>query len=99
MSDVHIEADTTIDALQKRITTAWNEGTADRGAVETVLWHLDRGSLRVATPPETPSGDWTTHPWITQAILLYFRYAEMAVHELGPYEFHDKIPLKRKSRN
>ena len=29
------------------------------------------------------------------AILLYFRAAEMQVHELGPYQFHDKIPLKQ----
>jgi 2,3,4,5-tetrahydropyridine-2-carboxylate N-succinyltransferase len=90
-----IEADTPIDALQRRITAAWEGGAADRAAVDTVLWHLDRGTLRTATPPESPDGEWTTHPWITQAILLYFRHAEMAVHELGPYEFHDKIPLKR----
>ena len=90
-----IEPDTTVAALEARITAAWSGGSPDRGAVETVLWHLDRGSLRVATPPATPGGDWTTHPWVTQAILLYFRMAEMAVHELGPYEFHDKIPLKR----
>jgi 2,3,4,5-tetrahydropyridine-2-carboxylate N-succinyltransferase len=90
-----IEVDTPVSELERRITTAWSGGSADRAAVDTVLWHLDRGSLRVATPPETPGGEWTTHPWVTQAILLYFRLAEMAVQEIGPYEFHDKIPLKR----
>lgn len=95
LSTANIESNTPVETLQGRIQAAWNTGTADRGAVETVLWHLDRGTLRVATPPDDPAGEWTTHPWITQAILLYFRYAEMAVHELGPYEFHDKIPLKR----
>jgi 2,3,4,5-tetrahydropyridine-2-carboxylate N-succinyltransferase len=90
-----IEADTPVAQLESRIRTAWSEQTMDHAAVETVLWHLDRGSLRVATPPETPGGEWTAHAWITQAILLYFRKAQMAVHEIGPYEFHDKIPLKR----
>jgi len=90
-----IEVDTSVSELERRISAAWSGGPTDRAAVETVLWHLDRGSLRVATPPETPEGEWTTHPWVTQAILLYFRLAEMAVHELGPYEFHDKIPLKK----
>jgi 2,3,4,5-tetrahydropyridine-2-carboxylate N-succinyltransferase len=30
-----------------------------------------------------------------QAILLYFRVQGMETHTLGPYEYHDKIPLKR----
>ena len=90
-----IEPDTSAAELEQRIDHAFETGDADRAAVETVLWHLDRGSLRVATPPATPGGDWTPHAWITRAILLYFRHAEMAVHEVGPYEFHDKIPLKR----
>lgn len=90
-----IEPEATPAELEQRIESAWTDGTADRAAVETVLWHLDRGSLRVATPPAEPDGEWTPHAWITRAILLYFRYAEMEVHELGPYQFHDKIPLKR----
>ena len=68
LSTAHIESDTSIEALEGRIQSAWNTGTADRGAVETVLWHLDRGTLRVATPPDDPAGEWTTHPWIC---LLY----------------------------
>ncbi|RME22410.1 MAG: 2,3,4,5-tetrahydropyridine-2,6-dicarboxylate N-succinyltransferase [Deltaproteobacteria bacterium] len=54
---------------------------------------LDRGLLRVATKDD--EGRWQVHSWIHRAILLYFRYAEMKVVELGPYEYHDKIPLKR----
>ena len=46
-------------------------------AVERTLARLDRGELRVASPPaEGLSGDelgeWTTHAWTKQAILLYF---------------------------
>ncbi|MSP91453.1 MAG: 2,3,4,5-tetrahydropyridine-2,6-dicarboxylate N-succinyltransferase [Myxococcales bacterium] len=67
---------------------------ADRrhaGAVLDVVAALDRGTLRVAEP--TPAG-WIVHDWVKQAILLYFQVATMTVHEVGPFEFHDKIPLK-----
>lgn len=67
---------------------------ADRRHSEAVLdtiAALDRGTLRVAEP--TPEG-WIVHAWIKEAILLYFQIAAMTVHEVGPFEFHDKIPLK-----
>lgn len=66
-----------------------------RDAVHAVIAALDAGTLRVAEP----SGDgWVTHPWIKEAILLYFRIAAMQVLEVGPFEYHDKIPLKRNLR-
>ena len=78
--------------LQQRIEAFAVGGAADAEAVHTVIDAVDRGELRVA---EKIDGEWVIHEWVRQAILLYFRVAEMAVHELGPYEFHDKIPLKR----
>jgi 2,3,4,5-tetrahydropyridine-2-carboxylate N-succinyltransferase len=63
-------------------------------AVETTLAALDRGEIRVATPPADPAGAWTTHTWIKQAILLYFAIRKMEKLSVGPFEFHDKIPLK-----
>ncbi|HXX70102.1 MAG TPA: 2,3,4,5-tetrahydropyridine-2,6-dicarboxylate N-succinyltransferase [Polyangiaceae bacterium] len=66
-----------------------------REAVEHVLAALDRGELRVATPPAVEGDAWTTHAWIKQAILLYFALRKMERIEVGPFEFHDKIPLKR----
>lgn len=78
--------------MKARIDAAWN-GTPDREAVNEVMDRLDRGLLRVATKDD--EGRWQVHSWIHRAILLYFRYAEMKVVELGPYEYHDKIPLKR----
>jgi 2,3,4,5-tetrahydropyridine-2-carboxylate N-succinyltransferase len=65
-------------------------------AVENVVAALDTGVLRVASPPEVEGGEWTTHAWIKEAILLYFALRRMETHEIGPFEFHDKIPLKRK---
>lgn len=91
----HVDPSLSAEVLEGRIEASVASGSPDRVAVETVLWHLDRGSLRVATPPSSAGGDWVAHAWITKAVLQYFRLAEMAVHEVGPYEFHDKIPLKR----
>ena len=62
-------------------------------AVESTLAALDCGELRVAE--KSPSGEWITHAWIKEAILLYFAVCKMQVLEVGPFEFHDKIPLKR----
>jgi 2,3,4,5-tetrahydropyridine-2-carboxylate N-succinyltransferase len=64
-------------------------------AVEATLAALDRGQLRVATPPQEPDGAWVTHAWVKQAVLLYFAIRKMERIEIGPFEFHDKIPLKR----
>ena len=71
-----------------------------RAAVERTIAQLDRGELRVASPPPEPNdenGEWTTHAWIKQAILLYFAIRGMETLEVGPFEFHDKIPLKKAS--
>jgi 2,3,4,5-tetrahydropyridine-2-carboxylate N-succinyltransferase len=64
-----------------------------REAVEQTIAHLDRGELRVAE--RNDEGEWVTHAWIKQAILLYFGLKEMQRIEVGPFEFHDKIPLKK----
>lgn len=63
-----------------------------RQAVLDTLAALDRGELRVA---EKVGDDWIVHSWVKEAILLYFSVAEMQVMEVGPFEFHDKIPLKK----
>src|ERR1700722_18896328 len=65
---------------------------AHREAVFSALAHLDQGTLRVASP--SPAGAWETHPWVKEAILLYFALRGMERIEVGPFEFHDKIPLK-----
>jgi len=63
-----------------------------RDAVFRTVALLDDGALRVA---EQRQGAWQVNAWVKQAILFYFRLAPMEVMELGPFEFHDKIPLKR----
>jgi 2,3,4,5-tetrahydropyridine-2-carboxylate N-succinyltransferase len=63
-----------------------------RDHVETVIHALDKGELRVA---EQIDGSWTVHEWIKKAILLYFPLHESVTIEAGPFEFYDKVPLKK----
>ena len=64
-------------------------------AVESVIAALDEGRLRVASPPESDAGEWRVHAWVKHAVLLYFGVRKMERVEVGAYEYHDKIPLKR----
>jgi 2,3,4,5-tetrahydropyridine-2-carboxylate N-succinyltransferase len=68
-------------------------------AVERTIALLDKGEIRVASPPESAGaqgdGEWTTHAWIKQAIHLYFGIRGLETMSVGPFEFHDKIPLKK----
>ncbi len=65
-----------------------------RAAVRETIDLLDRGEVRIAEPPTEAGGEWTVNAWAKQAILFWFRIAEMTSYEVGPYEYHDKIPLK-----
>jgi 2,3,4,5-tetrahydropyridine-2-carboxylate N-succinyltransferase len=60
--------------------------------VEETIAALDRGELRVA---EKVDGEWRVDEDAKRAILDYFRRRRMEPIELGPFEYHDKIPLKR----
>jgi 2,3,4,5-tetrahydropyridine-2-carboxylate N-succinyltransferase len=66
---------------------------AVKQAVLDTVAALDQGKLRVATC-DAP-GQWTTHAWIKQAVLLYFAVVPMEKMSVGPFEFYDKIPLKK----
>lgn len=63
-----------------------------REAIEHVIEELDQGRLRVAEP--TSTGDWKVNEWVKKAVVLYFPLHHMRTIEVGPFEFHDKIPLK-----
>ena len=62
--------------------------------IRTVIDQLDRGVLRVATPPKNEADQWTINEWVKKAILLYFTSQKMHVEEVGIFTFNDKIPLK-----
>ena len=62
-----------------------------RERVEHVIAALDRGETRVA---ERVDGEWRVNEEAQRAILEYFRLRELEPREVGPFEYHDKIPLK-----
>jgi len=62
-----------------------------RERVEQVIAALDRGETRVA---ELLDGEWRVNEEAQRAILEYFRLRELEPREVGPFEYHDKIPLK-----
>jgi 2,3,4,5-tetrahydropyridine-2,6-dicarboxylate N-succinyltransferase len=61
-------------------------------AVRDVMSLLDAGAVRVAQ--KGPNG-WEVNEWAKQAILLFFSLSDMKTYELPPFEFHDKIPIKK----
>ncbi len=60
--------------------------------VEETIAALDRGEIRVA---EKRDGEWHVNEEAKAAILEYFRVRKLEPIEVGPFEYLDKIPLKR----
>jgi len=85
-----------MDNLKSLIENAWEnrallEETTTKEAVRTIIDLLDKGELRVAEP--TTKG-WQVNEWVKKAVVMYFPIQTMETIEVGPFEFHDKIPLK-----
>ncbi|MCF8407705.1 MAG: 2,3,4,5-tetrahydropyridine-2,6-dicarboxylate N-succinyltransferase [Crocinitomicaceae bacterium] len=62
-------------------------------AINHVIEELDKGIIRVAEP--TDSGDWIVNEWVKKAVVMYFPIRKMETIEVGPFEFHDKMALKK----
>lgn len=79
-----------IEAAWKNKSLLENEET--KQAIRSVIEDLDNGTLRVAEPM---NNGWIVNEWIKKAVVLYFPIQKMETMEVGPIEFHDKIPLKK----
>ncbi len=83
--------------LQSIIENAWNDRSQLKNeetinAIRSVIDLIDSGSLRVAEPIED---GWQVNEWVKKAVVLYFPIQKMKTFEVGIFEYHDKIPLKR----
>lgn len=83
--------------LKATIEAAWDDRsklqeTETLNAIRKVIDLLDEGTLRVADP--TLDG-WQVNEWVKKAVVLYFPIQKMETFEVGIFEYHDKIPLKR----
>lgn len=86
-----------MEALQQIIENAWNDRSllqdnSTLTAIQEVITLLDVGKLRVAEPSDE---GWKVNDWVKKAVILYFPTQKMETIEVGPFEFYDKIPLKK----
>jgi len=61
-------------------------------AIKAVIEEIDKGRLRVAFKSEVT---WRVNEWVKQAILLYFAIQPMQTWTIEPFEFYDKMLLKK----
>ncbi|MEX0287823.1 MAG: 2,3,4,5-tetrahydropyridine-2,6-dicarboxylate N-succinyltransferase [Flavobacteriaceae bacterium] len=61
-------------------------------AIRDVIDLIDKGELRCASPEKD---GWQINEWVKKAVVLYFPIQKMETLEVGIFEYHDKIPLKR----
>jgi 2,3,4,5-tetrahydropyridine-2-carboxylate N-succinyltransferase len=84
--------------MKNIIESAWNnrdllKDTETIKAIEAVIESLDKGELRVSEP--LPDGTWQVNEWVKKAVILYFPIRKMETTTIGPFEFHDKMALKK----
>ena len=86
-----------MDELQQIIVAAWEDRELlktdkTKDTIRQVIELIDKGQLRCAEP--TDSG-WQVNDWVKKAVILYFPIQHMETIEVGPFEFHDKMALKK----
>ncbi|MBP6731944.1 MAG: 2,3,4,5-tetrahydropyridine-2,6-dicarboxylate N-succinyltransferase [Chitinophagales bacterium] len=86
-----------MNELQLEIEKAWDDRKLlnfdkTKDAIREVIDQLDKGKLRIA---EKGLAGWTINEWIKKAVLMYFPIQQMETMEVGPFEFYDKIGLKK----
>ena len=86
-----------MENLKNIIEVAWQDRSMLKSkeviiSIENVIELLNNGKLRVA---QQIDNQWQTNDWVKKAIILYFITSKMKSTNVGMFEFHDKIPLKR----
>lgn len=84
-------------SLQQTIENIWDnrellQDEDSQKAIREVIALVDKGELRTAEPTEN---GWQVNEWVKKAVVMYFPIQKMETIEVGPFEFHDKMPLKK----
>lgn len=87
--------------LEKQIEELWSirseldpADSKARALIKEAIDLLDRGEARVAEID--PATDQViVNEWLKHAILMLFRFSDMKTMELEPFEFVDRVPLKK----
>jgi 2,3,4,5-tetrahydropyridine-2-carboxylate N-succinyltransferase len=83
--------------FRKLIEEAWQnrellKNKETESAIRHIINDLDLGKLRIAEPT---SNGWQVNEWLKKAVILYFPIQLMKTHEVGIFEYHDKMTLKK----
>ena len=86
-----------MDQLAQTIEQAWEDRSllkksSTQEAIRSVIELLDKGELRCAEPT---SDGWKVNDWVKKAVILYFPIQKMETIESPPFEYHDKMLLKK----
>lgn len=86
-----------LENLKHNIEKAWDDTyllkfREIQKSVRHVIKLLDKGTIRVAEPD---GGEWKVNEWVKKAVIMYFPIQKMETTEVGIFEFHDKIGLKK----
>lgn len=83
--------------LQEIIENAWSDRSLlqnqdIQSTIRAIIERIDSGELRVAEPTEN---GWKVNEWVKKAVVMYFPIQKMETQEVGIFEYHDKMPLKK----
>jgi len=86
-----------MEQLQQLIQEVWTDRALLKEpkyqeTVKAAIEEIDKGRLRVAYQTETT---WKVNEWVKQSILLYFAIQPMQTWSVEPFEFYDKMLLKK----
>lgn len=84
--------------MRSIIENAWEnrellKEKSTQDAINHIIEELDKGLLRIAEPLD--DGTWQINEWVKKAVVMYFPIRKMETIEVGPFEFHDKMALKK----
>jgi 2,3,4,5-tetrahydropyridine-2-carboxylate N-succinyltransferase len=87
-----------MNEIKTYIEAAWEdrnllEKTEYQEAIRKLIALVDKGQCRVAEPNDQEN--WQVNDWVKKGIVLYFPIQKMETIEVGPFEFHDKMVLKK----
>lgn len=85
-----------INEMKHQIDEIWEDRSllsidSNKDLIRKIIKLLDNGEIRVC---EFVNDSWVVNDWIKKAIILFFPISEMETINVGPFEYHDKIPLK-----
>ncbi len=90
--------------LKEIVELAWDDKALLKDdktikAIRQAVDLMDKGQLRIAEAVMNESGNsiirWNVNEWVKKAAILYFPIQGMKKIEVPPFEFHDKIDLKK----